>query len=329
MGGRAPGFWGYGRGGVLSAVLWPVSGVVAWATARRVARPGWRAPVGVICCGNAGVGGAGKTILVLDLAGRLMEAGVAVHLLTRGHGGRARGPVRVDLAVDDAVGVGDEALLLAACAPTWVGRDRGACARLAVAAGAEVLIMDDGLQNPTLVQDCGLLVIDGAVGFGNGRVLPAGPLREPVGRAAGRCRAAVLIGADAAGAVRALPAGLPVLRARLVAGAEVAGLVGRRVVAFAGIGRPGKFFDMLAAAGVAVVGRRGFGDHHRFSAGEMAGMRAEAARLRAVLVTTRKDFVRLGVGERGGVVAVGVSLVWEGGVAVEDVLGEFTGSGQS
>ena len=306
-----PKFWRHDEASLLPTLLSPASWLVARATARRVARPGWRAPVPVICCGNAGVGGAGKTTLVLDLAARLLLRGTQVHLLTRGHGGTARGPLRVDPARHDAGDVGDEALLLAACAPTWVGADRAASARLAVAAGAQILVMDDGLQNPTLAHDCGLLVIDGAAGFGNGRVLPAGPLREPVAAAARRCRAAVLIGDDATGALDHLPRSLPVLRARLVPGTEIASLAGRKLVAFAGIGRPAKFFDMLTSAGLNLLECHAFADHHRFSNGELARLRASAARLHATLVTTPKDFARIPPGGRAGIVSVGVSLQWD------------------
>jgi tetraacyldisaccharide 4'-kinase len=320
-----PEFWQAGGGRLVPALLSPAAWVVARATARRVARPGWRAPVPVICCGNAGVGGAGKTILALDLGARLLAGGVRPHFLTRGHGGRARGPLRVDTALHTAAEVGDEALLLAACAPAWVGADRAATARLAVAAGATHLIMDDGLQNPTLIQDCGLLVIDGAAGFGNGLVLPAGPLREPVEAAAARCRAGVLIGVDGAGALGQLPAGLPVLCARLVPGPEISAFRGRAVVALAGIGRPEKFFGMLAAAGVLVAARIGFADHHVFRARDLALIRAEAARLGAAIVTTPKDFVRLGVAARVGVAAIGVALAWDAPALVDALLAELGG----
>ena len=146
------------------ALLSPLSSVGAAVTAGRVGRPGWEAPVPVVCCGNATVGGAGKTTLVIDLAHRLTMRGVAVHILLRGYGGSARGVHRV--TPDDPVGVvGDEALLLAGVAPTWTGADRAASARAAIAAGAEVLLMDDGLQNPTLVKTLSLLVIDGRTGI--------------------------------------------------------------------------------------------------------------------------------------------------------------------
>jgi tetraacyldisaccharide 4'-kinase len=167
---QAPGFWH--SGGVLPRLLAPASWIVARSTARRMARPGWRAPVPVLCCGNAGVGGAGKTTLALDLGERLIRRGAKVAFLTRGYGGRVRGTVLAG-PKNAAAEVGDEALLLAAIAPTYVGADRAAAAKIAVAAGATMLIMDDGLQNPGLAKSMSLLVVDGAVGFGNGRVRPA------------------------------------------------------------------------------------------------------------------------------------------------------------
>src|SRR5689334_4541452 len=223
---RAPAFWS--KDGALARLLSPLSVIGATLTARRVARSGWRAPVPVICCGNVTVGGAGKTTLVLDIAQRLRRRGTNVHILLRGYGGSARGP-RLVQPGDSAALVGDEALLLSGAAPTWTGADRAASARAAVAAGAQLLLMDDGLQNPTLEKTFCLLVIDGGSGFGNGRVLPAGPLREPVQAAAARVQAAVLIGPDDAGALRHLPPSLPVLRADLVQGPELGTLTGRRV----------------------------------------------------------------------------------------------------
>jgi tetraacyldisaccharide 4'-kinase len=318
--GTAPPFWRQGGGRLLPALLWPASLVVAQITRRRVARPGWRAPVPVICCGNAGIGGAGKTTLALDLCGRLHASGRTPHCLTRGHGGQVRGPLRVDPARHDANAVGDEALLLAAAAPTWLGADRAATARLAVAAGADVLVMDDGLQNPSLVQDAALLVIDGAVGFGNGHVLPAGPLREPVRDAAARARAAILMGSDATGAAAMLPASLPILRAHLAPGPEIAALADLPVLAFAGIARPAKFFDMLEAAGVPVAARLPFPDHHVFTDAELADIHTQAQRLGASIVTTPKDYVRLPGRAREAIAAIGVRLVWADEAALTTLL---------
>jgi tetraacyldisaccharide 4'-kinase len=310
-----PRFWAHD--GVLPRLLSPLSALVEQSTARRVARPGWRAPVPVLCCGNAGVGGAGKTTLALDLVRRLQARGVAVHCLTRGYGGRTRGVVRVNPAVHDAALVGDEPLLLAAAAPAWVSADRAAGARAAVAAGAGMLVMDDGLQNPGLMQDLALLVVDGASGFGNGRVLPAGPLREPAAAAAARCRAAVLVGPDLAGAQAALPPGFPMLTARL---APDQVLQGRRVLAFAGIARPSKFFQMLQDAGAEVVATAGFPDHHRFTAAELDGLLRRAAALGAEPATTPKDAVRLLPGLRAQVLVVGVSLAWDDPSGIEALL---------
>jgi tetraacyldisaccharide 4'-kinase len=287
-------------------------------TARRVARPGWRAPVPVLCCGNAGVGGAGKTTVALDLIARLQRQGARPHALLRGYGGRVRGPLLVRPGQHDARQVGDEALLLAERAPTWVSADRAAGARAAAEEGADAIVMDDGLQNPGLIKDCSLLVIDGGYGFGNGRLVPAGPLREPVAAAAARCQAAVLIGRDAHGALAMLPP-LPVLRAVLVP--EVAGLdFDRDYLAFAGIGRPEKFFAGLRAAGVTLAGTRAFADHHPYSSAELAALERDAHRAGALLLTTPKDMARLSPSQRDGIAAAGVALAWEDEAALTALL---------
>jgi tetraacyldisaccharide 4'-kinase len=315
---QAPAFW---RGGsaLLPRLLSPVAAVTAAVTAHRVARPGWRAPVPVICCGNVTVGGAGKTTLALDLGRRLLASGRSVHFLSRGYRGSRHGSHRVG-ASDTAAEVGDEPLLLAQVAPAWTGADRAAGARAAVDAGADVLVLDDGLQNPTLCKDLSLLVIDGGGGFGNGRVLPAGPLRESVDAAASRCQAAVLIGADQYGAAATLPSGLPLLRARLVQGPEADALAGRRVFAFAGVASPDRFFASLREAGVVLAGTAGFPDHHPFTAKELRRLLAEAARTGAVAVTTPKDAVRLPAELRAEVRVIGVGIVWDDPAAIETLL---------
>jgi tetraacyldisaccharide 4'-kinase len=315
--------------GPLALALSPLGWFTAQATARRVARPGWHAPVPVICCGNASVGGSGKTPLCLDILARLRRQGVDAHALTRGYGGGLRGPARVDPLVHTAADVGDEALLLAAVAPVWIGADRAASARLAIAAGAQALVMDDGLQNPSLVKTLSLLVVDGGAGFGNGYLIPAGPLREPVSKAASRCAAVVLIGHDTSGAAAALPPALPVLQADLEPGPDMLALAGQRVIAFAGIGRPEKFFATLEQAGIAAVQQVAFPDHHAFTAADFASLHAAARKDHAVLVTTAKDFVRIGAAARAGITALPVSLRWRDETAIDRLLAAAAGHERS
>ena len=314
---QAPAFWR--QDGVTARLLSPFSVITRIATARRVGQHGWRAPVPVICCGNVTVGGAGKTTLVLDLMRRLVASGQTPHALLRGYKGSARKGRRVRLD-DTADQVGDEALLLAAVAPTWIGADRRISAAAAVAAGASVLVMDDGLQNPTLMKDVALLVIDGASGFGNGRLLPAGPLREPVAVAAERCQAAILIGPDVTGAAAQLPPGLPILRAQLVQDRSILSLHGRRILPFAGIARPDKFFIPLAEAGAIIVEQVPFPDHHLFSRRELDHLLQRATARQADLVTTPKDAVRLPTDVRAKVTVIGVSLAWDDPAALDALI---------
>lgn len=313
--GRAPKFWQRGHGGVPARLLTPAGAVFAAVAARLNAIEGARVPVPVFCCGNATVGGAGKTILALDLIERLQRRGIAPHALTRGHGGtasrRSAMPVRVDRDRHTAAMVGDEALLLADRTATWVDHDRARSGRAAIAAGATALVLDDGLQNRSLARDCSLLVIDGPVGFGNGRVLPAGPLRERPIEAVRRCRAIVLIGEDRAGAAARFRGERPILRCDLALDAAVVRrLRGRPVLAFAGIGRPDKFFQSLRDAGIDLAGCLPLPDHHRYTPPMLARLAARAASRNAVLATTAKDAVRLPAGFREQVVVVGVGLRW-------------------
>lgn len=319
---QSPGFWRHD--GVLPRLLSPLAAITTAIAARRMARPGWNAPVPVICCGNLTVGGTGKTTLALELGARLAAQGQKVHFLLRGYGGASRGTHLVGVT-DTVEKVGDEALLLAETAPTWIGADRAASARAAVTAGAQVLVLDDGLQNPSLHKDLSLLVVDGPVGFGNGRVLPAGPLREPIAAGAARCQAVVLIGPDVTGAVGELRH--PVLRAALQPGPEAARYVGRRAFAFAGIGRPGKFFAMLQETGVVVAGTIPFPDHHPYSEADLRRVLAEATRLNAAPVTTPKDSVRLPDTYRDRIGVIGVSLGWDDPSALDALLSRVLAPG--
>lgn len=318
---KAPGFWTRPPG-PLSTLLAPASAI--WTAVGRVrqrrADP-WRAPVPIVCVGNLTAGGAGKTPVALDLLDRLTARGVAAHALSRGHGGRLAGPLRVDPANHTAADVGDEPLLLAAAAPAWIARDRAAGARAAIQAGARAIVLDDGFQNPGLAKDLSLVVVDGATGFGNGRVIPAGPLREPVADGLARAQAVVVIGPDATGVAAMVGAHLPVLGARLEPDPEAAaGLSATRLLAFAGIGRPGKFFDTLRGLGADLAEAVPFPDHHLYTPAELEGLLSRATLLDARLVTTAKDAVRLPGDLRNRVAVLPVRIVWHDPAAVDALL---------
>jgi tetraacyldisaccharide 4'-kinase len=283
---RAPALW-WRKPGLAAALLSPAGWLYGAIAASRLKRPGQRAARPVICVGNPTLGGAGKTPTAIAIAALLKEMGEQPVFLSRGYGGRLQGPHRVDAARDTAAEVGDEPLLLARTAPAVIARDRPAGAALAATLGS-VVVMDDGFQNPSLVKDVSLLVVDAAVGLGNRRVFPAGPLRAPLQPQFARAKAIVLIGdgpdIDAAG--------LPVLRARLEPEAAVLAGAGP-ILAFAGIGRPQKFADTLAALGKAPTRFVAFPDHHRYSASDAAALLDQAARENLTLVTTEKDLARL------------------------------------
>jgi tetraacyldisaccharide 4'-kinase len=258
----------------------------------------------------------------MDLTQRLIERGRRPHLLSRGYTGSLAGPVQVDPARHTHREVGDEALLLARVAPTWIARDRAAGAKAAVSAGASALVLDDGLQNPSLVQDLSVVVVDGVYGFGNGRVIPAGPLREPATAGLARADAVVVMG-DGDPPVTRPSGGPPVLRAHLFPVSDPAAFKGGRVVAFAGIGRPRKFFDSLEWLGATVVARHAFPDHQPYSAAMLEPILAEAARLGLPVLTTEKDWVRIPADLRNRVTPVPVRVSWGSPSEVEALLDKF------
>ena len=307
---RAPAFWDADPGHPAARLLAPVGTLYGRHTAARMDRPGAPAPCPVLCVGNFTLGGAGKTPTALALATRLRTLGANPAFLTRGYGGRLTGPVRVDPSRQSAAETGDEPRLLARVAPTILARDRPAGAAVCVREGADVIVMDDGLQNPSLAKTLSLAVVDAGAGLGNGLPFPAGPLRVPLARQWPHVHGLVLIGTGPRGeavAAAARARGLPVHRARLVPGAD---LTGRRVLAFAGIGRPRKFFASLEEAGATIVARRAFPDHHPYGAADEATLAAEAARLGAELVTTEKDHVRLSTPFAAGVGVLPVTLAF-------------------
>jgi tetraacyldisaccharide 4'-kinase len=292
---REPAFWWRKGGGSLLAPFAALYGAVAWS---RIQAQGQSAGVPVICLGNLTVGGAGKTPAALAVAHLLLAAHERPFFLSRGYGGKLAGPVRVDPSFHRSADVGDEPLMLAQLAPTIVARDRVAGARIARAGGAGVIVMDDGFQNPSLSKDLAILLVDGRRGIGNGRVIPAGPLRAPLEIQIARAQAIVVVGPPV-GTDRILHTarryGVTVFHGRLEADRDSLTALGKRkVLAFAGIGNPAKFFATLTEAGIDVAACLSFPDHHRYTAAEAQGLIARAAAENLVLITTEKDHVRLG-----------------------------------
>lgn len=309
---KAPDFWRGPHPNWIARALQPIGAVYGAATAARMARPGARVSAPVICVGNFVAGGAGKTPTALAIARMMQAAGERVAFLSRGYGGARRAaPLRVDPMQHGAATVGDEPLLLARVAPCWIGPDRVTAAQAAIEAGATLLIMDDGLQNPSLAKDYAIAVVDGESPFGNGLCLPAGPLRAPVEAQLPYVDALVVVGGgpiDLA-QIEARAPEKPAFPARLQpAAVSAAVLVGRPVLAFAGIARPEKFFASLAAIGANVVASKAFADHHAYSSAQIEALLQAAASDDLLLVTTEKDHVRIPPSLAGAVLTLPVSL---------------------
>jgi tetraacyldisaccharide 4'-kinase len=327
----APRFWWRSRRGIAALALWPLARLWGSLAAWKMNRPPrLRPPVPVICVGNFVVGGAGKTPTAQAFARMARSRGLRPGFLTRGYGGGAKGPLLVDPAAHGPDRVGDEALLLAAVAPTIVARDRVAGAKALIEAGVDLIIMDDGFQNPSLAKDLSVVAVDAAVGIGNGLVTPAGPLRAPLAPQLRRADALIVIGEGEAAEplIRtAARAARPIVHARLKP-LKVREWRKEPLFAFAGIGRPEKFFATLSEIRAPVAKTMSFPDHYRYTEADAERLLAHAAAADLRLVTTEKDMARLSGGTgalarlRETAAALPVLLEFENPPAIAELIGE-------
>ena len=321
---RTPKFWTRkdNLSRMISDALRPVGWIYGKVTVYRATQPWtYRARARVICVGNLTVGGTGKTPVAIAIAEMIAKRNAQPFFLTRGYGGRLRGPVQVDTQTHTARDVGDEPLLLANAGPTVVSRDRAAGAEFADRHGADVIVMDDGHQNSTLRKQMSLVVVDAQTGFGNRRLLPAGPLREPIKDGLRRANAVILVGGDETTKltgyrglvfrVKMVPQDIPLLRER-------------PVIAFAGIGQPRKFLQSLRDLGAQVRSMKAFADHHAYTPKEISAMQVKAAETGAILVTTEKDYVRLPLKRRRGIIYLPVRAEFEDPEAFQAYLDRFS-----
>lgn len=318
----APAFW-FDERALPGALLQPFAcayalGSVARARFTRAVR----LPVPVICIGNVVLGGAGKTPVVADFAARLSRRGRKPFIISRGYGGREEGPLEVNPAQHSAADVGDEPLLLAATAPVLIAKNKVVGAQAALEKGADLLLLDDGLQNPTVHKTLSFLVIDAARGIGNGRVFPAGPLREPLEHALEKTDAVLWLGENPAQETlrEKLARARPLFKGQIKTTCDTVKLHSARLLAFAGIGFPQKFFDGLRAGGADVVVAQGFPDHHSFTRGELEALLEKAQTQQLTPITTQKDAMRIPPDLRPAFTIAGTRLVWDDDAAVDGFL---------
>ncbi len=321
---KAPYFWNAGldprsreAAPLTRAMLTPLAALYRYGVKRKLrnAQPA-HVEIPVICVGNLTVGGVGKTPIVTAIRARLVADGRRAASLSRGYGGTLEGPLHVDPDKHSAKDVGDEPLMLAQSGESWIGADRPAAARAMQAAGVQVIVMDDGHQNPSLAKDISILVIDAAAPFGNGYLIPKGPLREPVDFGLARADAVILMG-DGEIPLPVAQSGRPVYRAKLAA---ISALPAGPLIAFAGIGRPLKFFDALKDAGAQLSEGISYGDHHVYSEGDLRYLRSLAKSHEAALITTDKDYARLHPEQRTSIETFSVQAEFDTPDALDKLL---------
>ncbi len=322
---KAPQFW-QNKNSLLGKILNPLGQVYAFFSFHRLkhGHP-YQAKMPVLCVGNLSVGGVGKTPVCLALGRYLRQQHKTFYFLNHGYHARQQS-VLVDMSIHTALDVGDEALLLAQEAPTIVDSARARGAQLAENLKADFLIMDDGFQNPSLVKTFSFIVVDGTLGFGNERVMPAGPLREPILTGLKRADAIVLVGQDSWGVQAYLQKhhiDLPILRGHFVPEHQSMSYLKTlpKVGAFAGIGHPEKFFRMLKTEGIQLMAEKSFPDHYFYTHFDIENLKKEHPELK--WATTTKDWVKLPPEEREEMVQVSGQFEFDDLTRLTEVLGDI------
>lgn len=295
----------WNKKGLVAWILFPFSLVYGSIVQFRLRKTGYKSKAKVICVGNITAGGVGKTPVCMALAKRYIDEGKKVCFLTRGYMGKLKNIV-VDLEKHSAVETGDEARLLASVAPTIISPDRASGAKVAEDLGMEIIIMDDGFQNPGLIKDECVIVFDGKVGIGNGLVLPSGPLRETLKNGEKRATYAIIMGEDKTGLAEKIS--IPCYFGRVEP--EHLDIEGAKVLAFAGIGRPSKFYDTLDSLGYDVVETKDFADHYSYTKADIDELKARAQAKGLLLITTEKDIVKLDEDMKKDIHCLKIKAVW-------------------
>ncbi|MBP02908.1 MAG: tetraacyldisaccharide 4'-kinase [Rhodospirillaceae bacterium] len=307
---KTPNFWYKQKS--IGKYLEPLGFIYGAVTAYKIrySRP-TSVKIPVISVGNLTVGGTGKTPIAISLAQILKEKGEVPAVILRGYGGRLHGPIKVDGKIHSALDVGDEAILHAKHGRTWIARKRSQAAVQAEKNGATVIILDDGHQHSSLKKDFSILIVDGEKGFGNKKIIPAGPLREHINTGLKRADKIVIMREITNKSAKALAERHHILKANLKIVDNNISLAGTRVVAFAGIGQPDYFFETLNNAGAELIETYSFADHHKYSSTQIEDIKDRACVLNAITVTTEKDATKIDLAQHSNICVLKTEVEWE------------------
>jgi len=290
---KAPKFWYLKKDTILSNSLYPLSLLFRFGTKiRNLVSKKNKSPLPTICVGNIVVGGAGKTPVALKIGELLIKSGYKPHFISKGYAGLTKISTLVK-SWHSATSVGDESILLSEVAPTWVGNDRIKSSILAKNQGGDCLIMDDGFQNPSIQKDFSIIVINSEQEFGNRRVMPSGPLRESINRGLSRTNLVIVIGNPSKEIKKIVPDHIPIIESKFEIKKENKSFKGQKIVAFAGIAYPEKFFNSLKDQGANIIKEISYPDHHIYNENDLLSLVETANKTQSILVSTKKDYVRI------------------------------------